>query len=146
MKKTGLFLVIIFCLVYNCFGITLGVGVYNQRLTMNNITFDTVKVDQVVQDSIASHFIRPGDNIITISLPFTSSVYEEPDANTVKNLKMRIESRNVSFDEIGWTAKHGETLDTAKLKNMLSIIETNGSFGVTILRNGRFIDYWIFYD
>lgn len=146
MKRVILFFSIVFFLIYSVFGITLGVGVYDQRITMNNITFDTAKVDHVVQDSIASHFLRPGDNIIYITLPFTCSVYEEPDTNTIKELKMQIQSRNVSSDEIRWAAQHEETLNTTKLIEILSSIKPNGSFGVTILRNGRFKEYWVIYE
>jgi len=148
MKKLLLLAVIIGFLVSIAPAITLGVSVYDQRIRMNNLTFDTVKVASVVEDSIASEFIRPGDYLIMLHMPFKSAMIEEPSENNIQkdNLKLTLNSRNISFNDIRMSLEYDESLNTDKLLYLLSLLEPQEGFGITILRNGRFIDYWLFYE
>jgi len=115
---------------------------------MNNLTFDTVKVASVVEDSIASGFIRPGDYLIMLNILALGCVAEEPSENTElkEERKLTINSEYISLNDIRWQLERGMTLNTDELSNLLSQIEPQGAFGITILRDGRFIDYWLFYE
>lgn len=148
MKKVLLLAVMIGFLVSTTPAITLGVSVYDQRIQMNNLSFNTVKVDSVVEDSIASEFIRPGDYLVLLNILAEGSIVEEPSENTElkEELKLTINSRNISINDIRWQLERSITLNTDELSNLLSQIEPQVAFGITILRNGRFIDYWLFYE
>jgi len=147
MKKILLVFLIV-CIASNILAITLGVSVYDQRIRMNNLTFDTVKVASVVEDSIASGFIRPGDYLVLLHVFAKGANVEEPSENTKlkEERKLTINSENTSLNDIRMMLEYDESLNTQKLVYLLSLLEPQEGFGITILRNGRFIDYWLFYE
>jgi len=130
------------------------VKVSNQRVRSGNNIINGVLIQTVVNNSLASEFLKGGDLIIYSELieTYGISTVDEP-SNDIQNIgneekkseiSRKIKKDYISFNDLSLYLKSGFSMND--LGQMLSNMEEFTPFYMIVLREGRFIFYTIDYD
>jgi hypothetical protein len=128
------------------FAIKLGVNVSDQRISYNGMTFNVVKVHSVNNNSLASKCLRTGDFIVYIqgyAHPLVFDIPENDKTKTENEPTLYISKHASSIDMIESLIGWNDTINLEKMSEFLSSLSANESFIISILRDGKFIDYHI---